>query len=299
MNFFNFLKSLFPTFKRDELLDSVIAIRKSVQEHSVQAYRSADQVWGNAPFVSKEAKALEKAYRSDVGLPGKQSMITSISAAMDNTLKVLDLVVQKGKAIYSDNEASMGLTFQKATILRIVTVADFANKYSLDLLNYIYTVEAQATKGGEGIESLAKAEVDMLISQFPDFCVAINVLKTDMNSLEKALNELPDAVVSEMTERTFVATLGSKKLDPFQVRNFSVRKNPFYIFGMMIAERQEKKYKAKKETVELLQLRLLHLQKLRDKTQDASLDKEINYYQDRVTSLNHELEKLNKDYGLQ
>lgn len=299
MNFFNFLKSLFPTFKRDELLDSVIAIRKSVQEHSVQAYRSADQVWGSTPFVSKEAKALEKAYRSDVGLPGKQSMITSISAAMDNTLKVLDLVVQKGKAIYSDNEASMGLTFQKATILRIVTVADFANKYSLDLLNYIYTVEAQATKGGEGIESLAKAEVDMLISQFPDFCVAINVLKTDMSSLEKALNELPDAVVSEMTERTFVATLGSKKLDPFQVRNFSVRKNPFYIFGMMIAERQEKKYKAKKETVELLQLRLLHLQKLRDKTQDASLDKEINYYQDRVTSLNHELEKLNKDYGLQ
>lgn len=299
MNFFNFLKSLFPTFKRDELLDSVIAIRKSVQEHSVQAYRSADQVWGNTPFVSKEAKALEKAYRSDVGLPGKQSMITSISAAMDNTLKVLDLVVQKGKAIYSDNEASMGLTFQKATILRIVTVADFANKYSLDLLNYIYTVEAQATKGGEGIESLAKAEVDMLISQFPDFCVAINVLKTDMSSLEKALNELPDAVVSEMTERTFVATLGSKKLDPFQVRNFSVRKNPFYVFGMMIAERQEKKYKAKKETVELLQLRLLHLQKLRDKTQDASLDKEINYYQGRVTSLNHELEKLNKDYGLQ
>lgn len=299
MNFFNFLKSLFPTFKRDELLDSVIAIRKSVQEHSVQAYRSADQVWGNTPFVSKEAKGLEKAYRSDVGLSGKQSMITSISLAMDNTLKVLDLVVQKGKAIYSDNEASMGLTFQKATILRIVTVADFANKYSLDLLNYIYTVEAQATKGGEGIESLAKAEVDQLLNQFPDFCVAINVLKTDMSSLEKALNELPDAVVSEMTERTFVATLGSNKIDPFQVRNFSVRKNPFYIFGMMIAERQEKKYKAKKETVELLQLRLLHLQKLRDKTQDASLDKEINYYQDRVTSLNHELEKLNKDYGLQ
>lgn len=299
MNFFNFLKSLFPTFKRDELLDSVVAIRKSVQEHSVQAYRSADQVWAGTAFVSKEAKALEKVYRSEVGLPGKQSMITSISAVMDNTLKVLDLVVQKGKTIYSENEASMGLTFQKATILRIVTVADFANKYSLDLLNYIYTVEAQATKGGEGIESLAKAETDTLINQFPDFCVAMNVLKVDMSSLEKALNDLPDAVVSEMTERTFISTLGSQKLDPFQVRNFSVRKNPFYVFGMMIAERQEKKYKAKKETVELLQLRLLHLQKLRDKTQDASLDKEINYYQDRVTSLNHELEKLNKDYGLQ
>lgn len=299
MNFYNFVKSLFPTFKRDELLDSVIEIRKSVMEHSVQAYRSADQVWGSTAFVSKQAKAMEKTYRLEVGLTGRQSMITSIYTALENTLKVLDLIVEKGKVIYSDNEASMGLTFQKATILRIVTVAEFANKYSLDLLNYIYTVEAQATKGGEGIEDISKAEEEQLISQFQDFCLAMNVLKVDMGSLEKALNELPDAVVSEMTERTFIATIGSKKLDPFQVRNFSVRKNPFYIFGMMIAERQEKKYKAKKETVELLQLRLMHLQKLRDKTQDASLDKEINYYQNRVTSLNHELEKLNKDYGLQ
>lgn len=299
MNLFNFVKSLFPTFKRDELLDSVITIRKSVMEHSVQAYRSADQVWGSTPFASKQAKAMEKTYRTEVGLTGRQSMITSISTIMQNTLKVLDLIAEKGKAIYGENEAAMGLTFQKATILRIVTIAEFANKYSLDLLNYIYTVEAQAIKGGEGIENISKAEEDQLTSQFLDFCVAMNVLNVDMSSLGKALNELPDAVVSEMTERTFISTIGSKKIDPFQVRNFSVRKNPFYVFGMMIAERQEKKYKAKKETVELLQLRLMHLQKLRDKTQDASLDKEINYYQGRVTSLNHELEKLNKDYGLQ
>jgi FtsZ-binding cell division protein ZapB len=268
-------------------------------EHSVQAYRSADQVWGNTAFISKQAKSLEKTYRLEVGLTGRQSMITSICAALENTLKVLDLIAEKGKVIYSDNEASMGLTFQKATVLRIVTIAEFANKYSLDLLNYIYTIEARATKGGEGIDDISKAEEEQLINQFQDFCVAMNVLKVDMSSLEKALNDLPDAVVSEMTERTFISTIGSKKLDPFQVRNFNVRKNPFYIFGMMVAERQEKKYKAKKETVELLQLRLMHLQKLRDKTQDASLDKEINYYQNRVTSLNHELEKLNKDYGLQ
>ncbi len=299
MNLYNFVKSLFPTFKRDELLDGVVAIRKSIMEHSVQAYRSADQVWGSTELISKQAKAMEKTYKLEVGLPGRQSMISSIYAAMSNALNVLDMVVEKGKVVYGNNEASMGLTFQKATILRLVTVAEFANKYSLDLLNYIYVVEAQATKGGEGIDMVSKAEEDILVSQFQDFCTAINVLKVNVDSLEKALNDLPDAVVSELTENTFVATIGSKKIDPLNIRNFSVKQNPFYVLGMMIAEKQEKKYKAKKETVELLQLRLMHLRKLRDKTQDASLDKEINYYQDRVTSLNHELEKLNKDYGLQ
>jgi hypothetical protein len=116
--------------------------------------------------------------------------------------------------------------------------------------------------------------------------------------LEKALNELPDATVSELTEKTFISTMGTKKIDPLNMRGFSVRTNPFFIFGMVTAEKQEKKYKAKKEMLELIQLRLINLQKIRDKKQDASLDKEIEYYQSRVTGLNHEIEKMNKEYGL-
>lgn len=297
MNFYNFVVSLFPTFKRDDVIDAAIGTRKSMMEHSIQAYETAVQVWAGNSFTSKEAKALEKQFRSETGTPGRQNMFTGILLAMQNSLKVLDLVVQKGKALYQENEASAGLSFQKATILRVITVADFANKYSMDLLNYIYVCESKSA-GGDPEDGISKAEENAIMAQFSDFCTAINVLKVDMSSLEKALNDLPDAVVSEMSERTFVATLGTKKIDALNMREFSVRKNPFYIFGMMTAENQEKKYKAKKEMLELLQLRLIQLQKLRDKKKDASLDKEIAYYQSRVTGLNHELEKMNKEYGL-
>ena len=298
MNFYNFIVSLFPTFKRDDILDAAIGTRKSIMEHSLTAYQSADDIWGKNPFTSKEVKALEKQYKSDVGISARQSMIGDILFALQNSLKVLDYVVQKGKVIYSDNEASAGLTFQKATILRVVAVSDFVNKYSLDLLNYIYVYETKDTAGGKDTEGISKAEEDMVISQFNDFCIAIRVLKVNMESLEKSLSELPDATVSEMTEKTFISTMGAKKIDPLNLRGFSVRKNPFFMFGMLEAEKQEKKYKAKKEMLELIQLRLMNLQKIRDKKQDASLDKEIEYYQARVTSLNHEIEKMNKEYGL-
>ena len=298
MNFYNFIVSLFPTFKRDDILDAAIGTRKSIMEHSLTAYESADQVWGKTPFSSKEVKALEKQYKSEVGISTRQSMIGDILFALQNSLKVLDYVVQKGKVIYSDNEASAGLTFQKATILRVVSVSDFVNKYSLDLLNYIYVCETKDTDAGKDTEGISKAEEEMVISQFMDFCVAIRVLKVNMESLEKSLAELPDATVSDMTEKTFISTMGAKKIDPLNLRGFSVRKNPFFIFGMLEAEKQEKKYKAKKEMLELIQLRLMNLQKIRDKKQDASLDKEIEYYQSRVTGLNHEIEKMNKEYGL-
>lgn len=298
MNFYNFIVSLFPTFKRDDILDAAIGTRKSIMEHSLTAYESADQVWGKTPFTSKEIKGLEKQYKSEVGISTRQSMIGDILFALQNSLKVLDYVVQKGKVIYSDNEASAGLTFQKATILRVVSVSDFVNKYSLDLLNYIHVCETKDTDAGKDIEGISKAEEEMVISQFMDFCVAIRVLKVNMESLEKALAELPDATVSDLTEKTFISTMGAKKIDPLNLRGFSVRKNPIFIFGMLEAEKQEKKYKAKKEMLELIQLRLMNLQKIRDKKQDASLDKEIEYYQSRVTGLNHEIEKMNKEYGL-
>ena len=298
MNFYNFIVSLFPTFKRDDILDAAIGTRKSIMEHSLTAYESADQVWGKTPFTSKEIKGLEKQYKSEVGISTRQSMIGDILFALQNSLKVLDYVVQKGKVIYSDNEASAGLTFQKATILRVVSASDFVNKYSLDLLNYIYVCETKDTDAGKDTEGISKAEEEMVISQFMDFCVAIRVLKVNMESLEKSLAELPDATVSDMTEKTFISTMGAKKIDPLNLRGFSVRKNPFFIFGMLEAEKQEKKYKAKKEMLELIQLRLMNLQKIRDKKQDASLDKEIEYYQSRVTGLNHEIEKMNKEYGL-
>ena len=169
MNFYNFVISLFPTFKRDEILDAATATRKSIMEHSLVAYQSADQAWGKTPFTSKEIKALEKQYKSEVGTSGRQSMIGDILFALQNSLKVLDLVVQKGKAIYSDNEASAGLTFQKATILRVITVGDFVNKYSLDLLNYIYVCETKDTKEGKDTEGISKAEVDLINGQFLDF----------------------------------------------------------------------------------------------------------------------------------
>lgn len=295
---YNFIVSLFPTFKRDDVLDSAIGTRKSIMEHSLVAYTAAVEVLGKTPFASKEVKDIEKQYRSYVAVASRQSMVADILSALQNSLKVLDYVVQKGKTIYGENEASAGLTFQKATILRVISVGDFVNKYSMDLLNYIYMCETRDTKGGENTEGISKAEESLILAQFADFCTGINVLKVDMTSLEKTLSELPDATVSELTEKTFVSTLGTKKIDPLGVRNFSVRKNPFYIYGMMTAEKQEKKYKAKKEMLELIQLRLINLEKLRAKTQDASLDKEIEYYQSRVTGLNHEIEKMNKEYGL-
>lgn len=296
--FYNFIVSLFPTFKRDDILDSAISTRKSIMEHSLIAYTAASDAIGKVPFTSKQIKDLDKQYHSSVGIAARQSMIGDILLALQNSLKILDYVAQKGKTIYGESEASAGLTFQKATILRVISVSDFVNKFSMDLLNYIYACETASTVGGEDTQGISKAEESLILSQFIDFCVAINVLKVDMSSLEKSLSELPDATVNQITEQTYVSTLGAKKIDPLGMRNFSVRNNPFYIFGMMTAERQEKKYKAKKEMLELIQLRLINLQKLRDKKQDASLDKEIDYYQSRVTGLNHEIDKMNKEYGL-
>jgi hypothetical protein len=131
---------------------------------------------------------------------------------------------------------------------------------------------------------------------FLDFCNCLKTLGLDIKKIEEQIKDMPDAGISELTERTFPATLGSSKIDPFQMRYLSAAVNPFYYFGMLRAENQAKCYKVAKEELELLQLRKLNLEKLYDKTQDAKLQKEIEYMENRVSGLNYDITKMQEEY---
>jgi hypothetical protein len=129
-----------------------------------------------------------------------------------------------------------------------------------------------------------------------NWVTALVALEKDPKELNTLLKRLPDTPVSEAGEGALAATLGLSGMDPYGLRSLSIKWNPFYLVGMMVSEMQADGYRAAEEEVKLLEFRLIQLQKLRDKQQDARLDKEIAYTQDRVTSLHAKLGKLEKDY---
>jgi hypothetical protein len=299
MNFLNYIKSLFPSFTKNAIMDSAVITAASIRDHTLPAYVTAVDLWKGQKFKSKEAQSLMGEIQKNLDKRLSKAPFEGIKEALTNGVIVIDYLGAYSKQIFSEHEANMGLTYAKATVVRSVQASEFANTYARRLLNYVYSVEAaelmknQTETGGS---SMSPAEVLWVKGNVGDFCIAINALSLDVKDFEKHLKGLPDAVISDLSEKTFVSTIGEAKIDPMQLRHLSVSVNPFYLFGMMVAEYQASKYKSAQEEMQLLQLRQLQLQKMFEKNPDAKLEKEIEYIQDRVTTINFRIQKMEKDY---
>jgi hypothetical protein len=155
---------------------------------------------------------------------------------------------------------------------------------------------AEADKHVSLKDSMTPAEIEAVKSGLLDFCLTIEILSRDVKETQRLIKGVPDALITTLTEKTFPSTLGMGKIDPLRMNGLSARFNPFHFAGMFIAEYQANKYKASKTTLELVQLRKLNLEKIYDKTQDAGLQKEIEYMENRVSKLNYSIAQMEKEY---
>lgn len=299
MDLLAYIKTLMPVFSKNDIIVSCETTKTSIKEHTLPAYKTAALLWQGQKFKSEEIKDIANYFGKNISTKNG-NMVNAIADALENGLSILDTLSNQSNSVYSNQEANISLTYLKTSIIRLVEASEFANTYARRLLNYIYICETNASykdKEGGTEESITPAELKWLTSGLQDFCTCISFMQYDTKKIEKHLNELPDANITELTEKSFHTTIGTNKIDPFSLRHLSARINPFYLFGMWKAERQANVYKSAKAELELLQLRKLNLQKVLDKKPDAKLEKEIDYMQNRVSGLVHDLEKMEEEYS--
>lgn len=292
MNLFQYASGLLPSFSKNAVLTSAEITKTSIREHTLPAYDTAVELWKGTKFKAKSIQAIEAEIKKGVA---SKPLFEVVQKALSNGCLILEFAGDHSKKIFSNTEANLGLTYAKATLVRVVNASEFANTYARKLINYIYIEEA-IQAGVEQHVVMPPAEVKWLTDGVNDFCIALRALTRNVEDFKKHVSGLPDAIISELTEATFSTTLGEGKTDPFELRNLSVKVSPFYLIGMMVASYQANKYKAAQAELELLQLRQLQLQKAMERTQDAKLEKELEYLQDRVNGLNYSIQKMEKNY---
>ena len=304
MNILSYLKNLVHHFGKNQVQKSCEITIDSLKAHTIPAYVSAAELFNAAKLKNKETLSYVDDYRRLVGLKGNASIIESILDGLNKAVEVLEFVSSKSDTLYTEHESNVGLTFQKATYLQLASALTFANDFSRKFLNVVYILETEnADKGSSLQDHITPAELQYVQSNFINFCTIMAVLKKDIPTIEKSVDGLPDAIVTDSSEKAFATTLGEAKMDPLGFRNFvmpvivSVKWNPFYLIGMMYADFQNASYKAAKEELQLLQLRKINLEKINEKKPDARIQQEIQYLGTRVSGLNYEVLQLEKKYG--
>lgn len=293
-SFLDYIKGMIKIMPRDNIVESAVLAQSEINDKIVPTLRVAADLFAGQKMSSKVAQAYIDEIRKIA--PGKNTL-TELKGIFENAGALLGYIEEHSDKIFSKTETADGLTYPKVTALRVVQAITFANKYVLKMLIHIYQEEAES-QSKEPVGKLTPNELKWIKDNSVDFFIALKVLKTPAKEFGDFVKTIPDAVITEMTEATFSQTVGLNKLDPMGMRNISVKWNPFYLIGMAVASYQEQKFKATEEELQLIQLRVMQLQKLKEKINDPGLEKEIIYRQEQVTELTRKLEKMEKEYDL-
>lgn len=302
MNLINYIKSLFPSFKKDKVLESCTLTIQGLKEYSLPSYENSEELLKIKGFSSKQMDAFIKEYSKNVAKVDEKSFIGNVKTSIENAITLLEHLQDIAKKDFSETEASLALTYKKSNILRLIQVAEFLSVYSRKLLNYIYVVESADFEGSPSLkEALTKVEIDFVEDNFYNFTIACRTINNANKNFDRAYKDIPEAVITDLSEVTLPETIGNAKLDPFMMNGFinvSVVWNPFYLIAMTISEYQATKFKSTQNEFNMLQLRMLNLEKLHNKEPDAALQKEIVYNQTRLNDLEYKIHKMKEDYNV-
>lgn len=305
MKITDYLASLLPTFDKNRVVDDVRATREELDDVTIPAYEQAVKVLGNRKLVNPQLVDLQDAFnRIFPGASG--NFIAIIEKYLKPTLKNLKELEDVVEKTYNNEVAGLGLSYRKANLLQLIEGYAFATRYARKLLNFAYvaetaSLEAKAEGAEQSVldkiaEQLVPADLEYLkkhivyFSQVYAVCAGLGKAK----DVVKAIEEIPDVIVTKDNAETLTATMGVDKVDPFRMGFIPVWLNPVYHIGMLVTEWQVARYKAAQEELRVLNLRKLKLEKQLDDKYDAKVDQQAKYMQQRVDELEYKIAKMEK-----
>ena len=289
-----FVKSLLPNFSKDHVVEDARITRGELTEATIPAYKNAVLSLKGYDYKSAEIKEMFKLFNRNVA--GSKDVIGTILEGLGETVENLEVVEKQIVKTYADEIATAGMSYRKANLLQFVELSSFVSKYARKFVFYIFVVESSqfAENGLEASESMSLAEVTWIKENFMNFVTAFNAVTMRRDKVLKSIEDIPDIVITDDNEDTLSQGGGAARIDPFSMRFIPTWLNPFYHLGMHFAEWQANRYKVAKEELACLQLRRLHLEKLKTGKTDPALEKQIAHMESRIQGLNYKISELEK-----
>jgi hypothetical protein len=295
-----FVKSLVPMLEKDEILGEIIKIKAELEKETIPAYsRVALPLLKSWKFKSEQMEIKIGSFNS---LINKKSgnIINTIDSLLPEVLRNLIDVEHLAEQVFTPTTAASGLTFMKAQLLQYVEFSGFVARYARRFLIYTFVMETASAQDDAELnvaDAMAPADYDWIDQNFVNFVTALNVCAGTDGDVKKKMEAIPDIQITEDNVHTVPETVGMNRVDPLKMGFVSVVLNPFFHFGMRIAEMQVRRYNAAREELKLVQLQKLNLEKISQGKPDASVQKQIMYAEERIKRLNADITRMEQKYA--
>lgn len=293
--------TLFPSLKKNALLDQIKLLRSRLNEKSIPAYEEAYSLFGGKAFKSPQLHAMDKRIKESLGntvqgYSTRHNMVLAILLLLRNSQKFVDSTSKYADKIFGVTEPMGALKLRQAYILSMVNTASFAEKFSRQLLNYIYAKEMVAISGSTEYD-LVKGHELIIEKNFERFVHALRVMNRSETDISKALESLSEYADSdEQSIQALMSTQSISAYDPLRL-GYMTDYSPFYILGMWEAEVRAWFVNQLQDEIELLTRRRIRLEQLYANQNDAYADKEIDAIQQRLDDSQVKMDEYERKYG--
>lgn len=287
----NFLQNLLPKFGKDRLDEDLRITVGTIENSVLPAYKNAIPTF-NIGFTSSVLLSLEKDFGKYSKVKKSSSLVKTIYEGMENSLDFMKGIQKVLDTQFDESIVADSLTGLKANTIQCLETASFISTYSLKFLNFIYVHEAAELNKDDSYitDQMSAGDIKYIINNFEAFSKGFAIISGNSKTIEKTLSDIPDVVVNSDNVQSMSAMLGSTKLDPLGFSSVvGFTKSPIYRLRMIVAEIQVKRYNQNKELKAILECRQLHLDSIKDGTDNPVVQKEINVIRSRLDRINAEI----------
>lgn len=287
MSYLNAITPKFQTFNKKSFIKAVDFLYNSLEMETLPAFGT--YLTSNVKAIEK-SKFLKTAFKL-MNISGSNvkalEKLQEFFIELANTQKQIRKEVNTVSDVLTDKVVSV----KEATLVRIVEDFNFLNLYVLDFL-YMPLIE-------DGDTTYPKFKINGIREELPTFVQLYKYYNKKTDEILKELTQLPDINVTK------VESAGSAGFLDTVINNFKALKlfgtsakgfigNPIYQIRMWLVDREIAKYELLKEKRKELELKILELRYQEQGTNDPSLKKQIEYYEDKLSGIEYEINKIEK-----
>lgn len=290
MKLLNLITSLLPSFKRDEVVNEVKALREDLEENTIPVFEALvkEPAMKKSKVVQEFDKDLQRGLNGIVR--GNFAEITNVGlGAVRGLISYLENAVEK---TFSRDIIVAGLTYRKAEILRLIMYVDFFVTYTRQNALYLLAVECNAdTKSFPPGKERPLPEIKWLLENRAAYIQCFKMLMIKPSEIDRMLQSLPEIVINQENDQINAAIRPGTMLDPLGGNFINIHWNPFYAMGVRRANKRHARTQRAKNEKRAIMYRIEQLHRLNRGEQSPDLEKTISIYEQEVDRLAAQIAK--------
>jgi len=296
MSLLNYIEKLLPRIDKKTVLEDIRISKTELDQIVIPTYEEAARFSNTFSFKSKEVsdifQEMKNNYRSKL-LHREKNEISELKSALNVVRLNLGTIGDEIEKVLEETSITDTITAKKAVLVRAAENISFISRFSTDLLNLMYIYE-HISRGVESVE-VSVYMTKYVLPNTKNFFRLLETYSRDPDNFKRSIESIPEVIINRKGYDAIMSLHDRESVDPFNSAgtvNFEM--NPIYHFRLMIAEWQANRYKSYKEKKKSLELKLLNLKLLDDGKRDIKLEKEIEYIENRISSLEYNIAKMDE-----